>query len=122
MRILFSKIDAAVKGPSLLFILSVLSSSAWSQEVTLEELAGAVINVSAVHQEKIIRDGQIHRAATLRSARERRLMPPNHLEARAANVPLRALPVRRALWQYARAKGFRQAGRSCGYSQLSRVP
>lgn len=35
-----------------------LPTPAWSQRVTLADLQGSVINVSAVHQERIIRNGQ----------------------------------------------------------------
>jgi hypothetical protein len=38
--------------------LAFLSAPAWGQAVTLDDLRGAVINVSAVHEEKIIRGGQ----------------------------------------------------------------
>jgi hypothetical protein len=39
--------------------LSFCSGSAWAQAVTLAELEGSVIDVSAVHQEKIIRNGNL---------------------------------------------------------------
>jgi hypothetical protein len=38
--------------------LVLLSTTAWSQAVTLADLQGAVISVSSIHQEKIIRNGQ----------------------------------------------------------------
>lgn len=48
-------LDAAVASSGL----TVSSRSAWAQAVSLAELEGAVIDVSAVHQEKMIgRDGQ----------------------------------------------------------------
>jgi hypothetical protein len=38
--------------------LAFLSAPAWGQAVTLNDLRGAVISVSAVHEEKVIRGGQ----------------------------------------------------------------
>src|SRR5580692_30258 len=38
--------------------LVCLCTPAWSQAVTLADLQGSVITISAVHQEKIIRNGQ----------------------------------------------------------------
>lgn len=44
---------------SACFLAFTLAPSAWAQEVTLAELEGAIIDINAVHQEKIIRNGQL---------------------------------------------------------------
>jgi hypothetical protein len=46
--------ERAILAASLAFI----SVPAWGQGVTLDDLRGAVVNVSAVHEEKVVRGGQ----------------------------------------------------------------
>jgi hypothetical protein len=59
MKTFWYRLTRAVKLSPFLFGTVTLSPSAWAQAVSLTDLEGAVIDISAVHQEKIVRNGQL---------------------------------------------------------------
>jgi hypothetical protein len=59
MKTFWYRLAWIVKLSFPVFGVVTLSPWAWAQAVSLADLEGAVIDVSAVHQEKIVRNGQL---------------------------------------------------------------